>query len=193
VVTALPELILMAADAGIVGSLRWRQLAYQNGAFWVGLLDDWQPNYPAQPVAMFATYSLLHTGFQHMAGNLLALVWLGRIALDRVGPWVLLEIYAGAALAGAIAFALMTDATTPMVGASGAIFGLAGAWVVWDWQDSTTRGDTGALVTALRMVAILAALNVAIWLLQDQQLAWETHLGGFLAGAALAIWTSPRG
>ncbi|MEL7087257.1 MAG: rhomboid family intramembrane serine protease, partial [Planctomycetota bacterium] len=41
---ALPELCIWAADAGWIGSPLWRSLSVQNGAFWPGLLRDWQPN-----------------------------------------------------------------------------------------------------------------------------------------------------
>jgi len=53
------EAVLQAADLGVIGSTRWRQLAWQYGAFWAGLLHDWQPNYAAQPIAMFLSYSVL--------------------------------------------------------------------------------------------------------------------------------------
>ena len=48
------EMMLQGADFGLLGSPRWRGLVYQNGGFWRGLLDNWQPNYAAQPAVMFA-------------------------------------------------------------------------------------------------------------------------------------------
>ena len=124
---ALPELILQAADHGLIGSARWRPLAYQNGAFWAGLLHDWHPNYTAQPWVMFLSYSALHGGFSHLAGNLAALLVLGAIVVDRVGSRGFLVLWGLSALGGSVAFGVLSTSQQPMVGASGALFGLAGA------------------------------------------------------------------
>ena len=186
----LPELVLMAADAGLIGSRRWRFQAYSYGAFWAGILaDSWTPNYAAQPFAMFFTYSFLHAGAGHLIGNAVALAWLGSIALERLTPLRFLGLYAGATLGGALAFAALSASTSPMVGASGAIFGLAGAWLVWAWQDQPDSHRAWRF--AGQMLGLVILLNAVIWWLQDGQLAWETHLGGFATGAALA-WSLPR-
>ena len=182
--SALPELLLLGADGGFWGSARWRPLAYQNGAFWAGLLHGWQPNYAAQPVTMFFTYAWLHAGPGHLAGNLLALVWLGPGVVARRGTAGLALLWATATLGGGAAFGLLTANPAPMVGASGALFGLAAAWTVAEVRDCT--GIRPRVIRALGLTLLLVGLNAAAWLLQGGHLAWETHLGGFLAGLALA-------
>ena len=102
------ELTLEAADFGLIGSPLWRALAYQNGAFWAGLLHNWRPNYAAQPWLMFFTYAFLHGGFGHLAGNMVTLVFLGDIVERRAGRGGLAALYAVSALGGALAFGLMT-------------------------------------------------------------------------------------
>ena len=52
---ALIELLLIAGDLGWLPLRGVRSLAYQNGAFWAGLLDNWRPNYAALPGLMFLT------------------------------------------------------------------------------------------------------------------------------------------
>ena len=96
------ELVLIAADYGLIGSPRWRGLAYQNGAFWAGLLYNWRPNYTGQPGLMFFTYAFLHSGFGHLAGNMLTLFFLGSIVQDRVGQGWLVALYAVSAIGGAV-------------------------------------------------------------------------------------------
>jgi len=174
------ELVLTAADWGLIGSLRWRGLAYQNGAFWAGLLFNWRPNYDAQPWLMFVTYAFLHSGFWHLAGNMLTLFFLGSIVEERVGQRGLLTLYAVSAIGGAAAFAVLTSSPQPMVGASGALFGLAGAWQYWEWIDCRHGGLSRWPVW--RTVLGLVVLNVVLWVWMEGLLAWETHLGGFLAG-----------
>jgi len=174
------ELVLIAADHGLIGTPRWRGLAYQNGAFWAGLLYNWRPNYDAQPALMFVTYAFLHSGLGHLAGNMATLLFLGQIALERIGQRGLVALYAASAIGGAIAFAVLSSSPQPVVGASGALFGLAGAWQYWDWRDRRRAARPTWVVW--RMVLGLVLLNVVLWWWMDGLLAWETHLGGFITG-----------
>ena len=182
---SMVELTLVAADFGLIGDRRWRSIAYQNGAFWAGLLGNWRPNYPQQPVLMFFTYSFLHASFWHLAGNMLTLFVLGEFARDRLKVPGFLLLYILSAIGGAAVFALLTNTSAPMVGASGAIFGLFGAWQFWEWQELRRRGlGTGPV---RRMVLGLIVLNAVMWFAMDGILAWETHLGGFIAGWLTAM------
>ncbi|MDQ2089653.1 rhomboid family intramembrane serine protease [Marimonas arenosa] len=183
------ELVLMSADLGFIGSTRWRGLAYQNGAFWAGLLDDWRPNYVAQPWLMFLSYSFLHGGLSHLAGNMLILVFLGPAVQARVGQWKLLAIYVLSAIGGAAGFALLGNNPQPVVGASGALFGLAGALVFWEFADHRREGR--GLWPVASIVLVLIAMNVIFWVLLEGVLAWQTHLAGFVSGW-LAAWMLKR-
>ena len=184
VLTALPELVLLAADFGLVGSSLWRAQAYQNGAFWAGLLNNWQPNYPAQPATMFLSYAVLHSGFFHLATNLVVLLGFGPVIWKRSGNLGFLLLYLAAVLGGALAFGVLSDSPRPMVGASGGLFGLSGAWLCWDLADRRTTKE--ALWPNAAMVLGLFLLNAVTWALQSGALAWEAHLGGFIAGWVLA-------
>lgn len=186
----LVELTLMAADAGWLGSTRWRGLAYQNGAFWAGLLYDWRPNYSGQPVVMFASYAFLHGGFGHLLGNMVTLFALGAFVRDRVGTWGFVAIYVLSTIGGAAGFALLTTSPQPMVGASGALFGLAGALVYGDWVDRRAEGRR--LWPVGGMIAFLIALNLGMWVMLDGVLAWQTHLAGFIAGGLVAAMLTLR-
>lgn len=182
------EMLLQAADAGLIGTRRWRSLAYQFGAFWPGLLATWEPNYTGQPAAMFVTYAFLHGGLEHLLGNAVTLWSLGRIVVARCGQRGFVLLFALTSLGGALCFAALSAGTTPMVGASGALFGLAGAWVGWQWQD---RGPGGAW-RVLAIVAGLIGLNVGLYWWYSGGLAWQTHLGGFVVGLALTGWLGRR-
>ena len=176
----LIELVLVASDFGLIGSRIWRGMAYQNGAFWSGLLRDWRPNYAAQPWTMFVSYAFLHGGFWHLAGNMVMLVVLGGVVEDRVGQGGLLAIGGLSAIGGAAGFALLNSSPQPMVGASGVLFGLAGAWQYWELRDRQAAGQ--GLWPVARTVLWLVVLNVVFWVIMGGVLAWETHLAGFVAG-----------
>jgi rhomboid protease GluP len=187
--SVLPEAVLFAADMGLLGSSRWRPFAYQYGAFWAGLLHGWLPNFAWQPVTMFLSYIFLHAGPLHLVGNMLALWVLGQTTIEQQGPRRLLLIYLVASLGGGLCFGLLSRSPSPMIGASGAIFGLAGALLIWRWQDRRSLGHS-TLMAAVWLVGgamLLIVINVVMWWSQAGQLAWETHLGGALAGAATAI------
>jgi len=190
-VMTLIEAALLLADRGLLGTPRWRPMLYAYGAFWPGLLQGWQPNYPGQPVTMFATYAFLHGSWQHLLGNAATLTWLGLVLGRRCRPRTFGFLYAVSALGGGIGYGLLAPSAAPMVGASGAIMGLVGAWIVWDSRDRITEGDTPrrALIAALWMTAVVAAFNLAMFLLLDGLVAWQAHLGGFLAGV-VAGWVT---
>ena len=186
VVPAAIELTLTAADWGLLPVPRLRAYVYANGAFWAGLLDNWRPNYPAQPWLMFVTYSFLHASLWHVFGNILSLLLLMRLTEDDLRGWRFLFVYVVSAIGGALGFALLGTALNPMVGSSGAIFGLLG---VWRWREWSKIAEPKPFaLTLLRDVLALALVNAVMWWVQDRALAWEAHLGGFVAGVfAIAV------
>ncbi len=181
----LPELVLAGADLGLWGSPYWRALTYQYAGFWAGLLHDWRPNYRLQPWLMFATYGFLHAGVMHLAVNMVALFSLSRPLLRWLDQRRFALLYAVSLIGGAAGFGLLGPRDAPMVGASGALFGLAGAYLAHDLSVRARMGLAKAPV--FRSILWLVALNAVLWVALDGQLAWETHLGGFLAGWAFAI------
>ncbi len=192
---ALPiviELTLQAADARLVGSVRLRAMAYQYGAFWPGLLDNWTPNYPAQPWSMFVSYLFLHTGFWHLAGNMLTFALLFHFIRGELGGRRLAVIYLVSAMGGALGFALLGTQFQPMVGSSGALFGLVAAWRWRDWVTCDADGKSRfhwALFA--RDTLGVVVINAVMWVSEGGALAWEAHLGGYIAGVlAMLVWPS---
>jgi membrane associated rhomboid family serine protease len=190
-ICVMVEAVLFLADQGVLGSPRLRQEAYEWGGFWPGLLQGWRPNYPGQAALMFFTYGFLHGGPVHLAVNMVTLWSLGHAVLDRVGPWGFAGLYGASLIGGAAGFGLIAETFRPMVGASGALFGLAGGLLAWNYVDRFTFRE--GLWPVARLVLFLVAMNVAMWWALDGQLAWETHLGGFLVGWIAALLIDPRG
>ncbi len=188
--SALIELLLQLGDAGLLGVPRFRNLVYEYGGFWPGLLDDWRPNYPFQRWSMFLTYGFLHAGLMHLVLNMITLFVLGRVVTDRISGVKFSLLYGASILGGGIGFALLSEGFRPMVGASGALFGLAGAILAWDYVDRFTLKER--LWPVARAVLLLAVLNVALYYAMDRLLAWEAHLGGFVAGWIMALLIDPR-
>lgn len=177
---ALVEVVLWMGDSGIFFDPSLRLRVMSAGAFWSPLLHGAQPLYGAQPVTMFISHALLHGGFLHMAMNMAILLAMGRFVADRYGAAAILPIFLAGAIAGGAVYGMLTNVPIPMVGASGAVFAFLGVWIVWDWRRHVAVGISPKPV--LVRVAVLAGLNVVAWVALDGMLAWEAHLGGFLAG-----------
>ncbi|NRB00292.1 MAG: rhomboid family intramembrane serine protease [Rhodobacteraceae bacterium] len=190
VVMAAIEIALMLGDLGLWGGARLRQTVYEYAGFWPGLLRNWLPNFPAQPYTMFLSYGFLHAGVVHLIVNMITLVSLGPPVIARVGVGRFLLLYAASLMGGAAGYGLLAGSVTPMVGASGALFGLAGALISWDYVDRFTYRIE--LWPVIRAVLLLLGLNVVLWWAMSGQLAWEAHLGGFVAGWVAALILDPR-
>jgi rhomboid protease GluP len=167
------EALLSGADLGWWGQPYWRAQAYDLGALWPRILFGESGLYPLQSLTMFVSYGFLHAGVLHLAGNMTALAALGQVAVRRFGARRFLGILLVSAMSGGVAFVLLAPDSGPMVGASGALFGLVGALLP-------------RRATALaRVVGGLVVMNLVLWILSAGLLAWQAHLGGFVAGLAL--------
>lgn len=187
---AAVEGLLSLADRGVIADPTLRNRVFEVGAFWAELLHGAPGRFGAQPLTMFVSHALLHGGLVHMAMNVTILLALGRFAADRYGPGVLLPLFLTGAVAGGAAFGLIAGGAYPMVGASGAVFAFLGVWIAWDWRRHRAQGaPTGPV---LRRVAVLAGLNVLLYVGLGGMLAWEAHLGGFLAGLGLGGFLEAR-
>lgn len=166
-----------------------RRTALVYGAFWPGLLHGWAPVFPGQTMTMFVTYAFLHGSFLHMLFNMLILLYLGRETVQRLGQGGFLLVYLLCAIGGAAGYGLLATGNTPMLGASGAVFGLFGTTMYWEYQRLRLRRQSIAPIG--KFVLGLVVMNVALYVMAGGMLAWQAHLGGFLTGALLARIVTP--
>jgi membrane associated rhomboid family serine protease len=113
-------------------------------------------------------------GLTHIIFNMWALIVVGP-ALERVlGRVRFLAVYLVSALAGSVFYYLLAPANAAAIGASGAIFGLFGAWFVLARR---LRVDS-------RQIVLLIVLNLAITFIVPG-IALQDHVGGLVAGMSL--------
>ncbi len=122
------------------------------------------------------TAALVHSGFWHIGLNMLALWLMGRSLEPLLGRWRFLTLYVLSALGGSVAVALLSF-TTPVVGASGAIFGLFGALIVIGRHIGANIGG----------IAIILAINLAIGFIPGFNVSWQAHVGGLVVGALVGL------
>lgn len=185
----LIEAMLQIADIFAL-SQHLRITIYENGGFWVMLLYHWQPNYAVQPYTMFLTYGFLHAGLLHLGVNMITFWSLARGVIDRVGTRGCAQLYFGAMIGGGAGQTLLATNAHLVVGASGALFGLAGGLLAWAYVDRYTQHET--LWPVLQAAILLVALNIVLWWILGGQVAWQTHLGGFVSGWVIALLIDPR-
>ena len=136
------------------------------------------------------TATFLHASMLHIIFNVIWLVVLGLLFEERIGRARFLSIFLIAGVAGNLAYGLINfGGYIPAVGASGAISGLLGVvLVLYPFE------RTGLMVLPVPIpnapvwviVTLMLAFQIIFVLDPNSHVAWQAHLGGFLAGMALA-------
>ena len=147
---------------------------------------------PGKNVYLAAVLTMfLHVSIAHLFGNMLFLWVFGNNIEDRKGWWRFLLLYlSGGAIATAAQVAIDPSSTVPVVGASGAIAAVMGAYFVL-WPQA--RIKTIVVVGPVLLRKVQALWLLLFWLasqlfLVGSGVAWAAHLGGFTFGAAVGCW-----
>jgi membrane associated rhomboid family serine protease len=142
------------------------------------------------PPATILTSLFLHGGFMHLLGNMWFLWVFGYSVEEALGPVRFAIFYLVAGTLGALAqvFA-MPGSAVPMIGASGAIAGALGAYIMLYPRARITTLITIPLlwpVVQIRAWIFLGVWFLAQFLFPTAGVAWMAHVGGFIAGIGLA-------
>jgi len=137
------------------------------------------------------TATLIHGGWAHLALNLLMFVFCGRETERAVGAKGIVALYVvGAYAAAAMQWAFAPTSALPMIGASGAISAVVGAYAVLFGRRRAQR--LGPVPAHIVHIAWLAAAWIGIQLLigfagmGGVTVAIGAHIGGFVAGLIMA-------
>ena len=146
------------------------------------------------PAGSIFTAMFLHGGFFHLAGNMLYLWIFGDNVEDRFGHGRFVAFYLICGAIAALAHALLDmRSTVPMVGASGAVSGVLGAYFVLYPRANVLLAMPSVLarVPAVAMLALWFVGQLARSLLIEPGavgVAFSAHVGGFVAGVVLVRW-----
>jgi membrane associated rhomboid family serine protease len=131
------------------------------------------------------TAAFLHASIIHIAFNMLALWWIGAPVEQYLGRTRFIGLYLVSGLAGS-AGALVATPLQPVVGASGAIFGILGAMLILEWQATGRLGGNAMTLIVINLV-IGFAFNGA-----GGNISIGGHVGGLIGGIlatlAFARW-----
>lgn len=144
------------------------------------VLTVYDPAY--QPWRMI-TSMFAHASFFHLLFNMFSLYIFGPILERALGRGRFIALYFLAGFGGSVAVLLLAP-TSSVLGASGAIFGLMGAFFV---IQRSLGGNNPSLL-------IIIGLNLAIpFILPGSNISWQAHVGGLIVGATVAfIYTKTR-
>ena len=133
---------------------------------------------PYEPWRMLTSVFTHSPGFIfHILLNMYTLWIFGQILESMLGRARYVTLYLTTGLAGSVGVMFLSSPTTAVVGASGAIFGLLGAFLIIQRK---LGGNTTSLL-------ILVGINLVMGFLPGLNVAWQAHLGGLIAGVLLGL------
>ena len=179
-VMLLLEGLAQLSDRGWFGVFDLRSLMISYGAFWDFLFPPGAVDHPlflGQPYAMLITHAFLHAGTIHVLMNTVVLIALGKTLAIYFGLRLTLLTMLISAIVSAVMFGLLEKTPAPMVGASGVVFGLIGFWL------QASRAELGRSDRSLASIIMsLIVIHLLLHVFMGGQIAWQAHLGGFVAG-----------
>lgn len=181
-----------------------KEITYTFGAIPHNILT-FETGQPVNPAITVFSSMFMHGGFFHLAGNMLYLWIFGNNIEDRLGHLRFVFFYALCGVFAAYAHAIAAPKSMlPMIGASGAVSGVLGAYVLLFPKAMVhTLIFLGFFVTTVRIPALIVIgfwaiiqfLNgiVSAGLSDGGGVAWFAHIGGFLIGlVTVKLWLPRR-
>lgn len=172
--------------------LRWGTLS--------GSVTEWRAAMRDVRLLTLLTALFIHAGPVHLVGNLLFLLIFGLPSERTMGPWRFLLLFlAGGALANLAAAVLMGTPARAIIGASGGVSAVIGAYLAL-----FPRARLGVVVPLglwLEFIKVPAALLIGLWATLQLiftftgpsfgAVAWWAHLAGFVVGLLYALALKP--
>ncbi|HEX2192276.1 MAG TPA: rhomboid family intramembrane serine protease [Acidimicrobiales bacterium] len=155
------------------------------------------PLFPGKQVYLAVIYSMfLHGSWLHIGGNMLFLWVFGNNIEDRMGWFPYLLFYLAAGVVATLAHvAVQPSSTVPLIGASGAVAGVMGAYLVL-FPDVQIRSLFFFIIVLFRDIP--AKWLLGFWFVLQfftnpaEGVAWVAHVGGFVFGALVAFLLRDR-
>ncbi|WP_044349657.1 rhomboid family intramembrane serine protease [Dethiosulfatarculus sandiegensis] len=166
--------------------------AWLTGLGQIAYPPEWFPRF-----LTLLTYPFLHGGFLHLGGNMLYLWIFGNNVENAMGrPRFILFYFLGGVLSGLAQVVTAPSSEAPMIGASGAIAAVLGAYLVLYPQHKVVVLIW--LLFFVRLIRIPALVVLGGWFFLQvlgaggEGVAWMAHIGGFVAGLVLVRFFLPR-
>ena len=180
-----------------------KSIVYNYGAIPHNLIS-FKSNQPIHPIITIFTSMFMHGGLFHLAWNMLYFWIFGNNIEERLGHVRFIFFYLFCGVAAAFSHALLSPGSNiPMIGASGAIAGMLGAYILlYPMAKIHTLVLLGFYITVIKIPALIvigfwAIIQVVSGLISQGTtqggIAFFAHVGGFVAGlATIKLWQPRR-
>ncbi|MBI5205014.1 MAG: rhomboid family intramembrane serine protease [Nitrospirae bacterium] len=181
-----------------------KYIVYSYGAIPSNLIS-FDTMQPVHPVLTIFSAMFLHGGILHIAGNMLYLWIFGNNIEDMLGHFKFFMFYLTSGIVAAYSHAIMASSSSvPMIGASGAVAGVLGAYLLlFPRAKVHTLIFLGFFIEVVKIPALIvigfwAIIQVVNGLLTQGSaaqggVAWFAHVGGFLVGLlTIKLWLPGR-
>lgn len=200
--TALLATLMVAAFIWIAllpDDAAWRATLLRWGTL-SGSVTEWRAAIRDERLLTLISALFIHLGPVHLIGNLLFLFIFGLPAERSLGPWRFLLLFlAGGALANLAAALLMGTPARAIIGASGGVSAVIGAYLAL--FPNARLGVVVPLGVWLEFIKVPAALLIGLWAVLQLAftfvgpsfgaVAWWAHLAGFVVGLLYALVVKP--
>ena len=197
VVVCIAMFILQLFDA-----FSWQTLAFYPNQLW-----SWsdRPG-PFHGLAGLVMHMFFHGDPLHLASNLLALLVFGNNLEDALGHWRYLLFYLFSGIAAAVAQGALGNSMIPLIGASGAISAVMGAYLllhprarilILAFNIAPVMAPASLVVGFTVLVNVAMAYDISLLSRGSPspdltRIAWWAHIGGFAAGLLFLLALKPR-
>jgi rhomboid family protein len=194
---AIPCELTVGRPLSVVEARRTVRLGENEACDRSSVGDNSPPVFPGKQVYLAVIYSMfLHGSWLHIGGNMLFLWVFGNNIEDRMGwlPYLLFYLVAGV-VATLAHVAVQPSSTVPLIGASGAVAGVMGAYLVL-FPNVRIRSLLIFILVLIRDIP--AKWLLGFWFVLQfftnpaEGVAWVAHVGGFVFGAAVALLLRER-
>ncbi|NIO09427.1 MAG: rhomboid family intramembrane serine protease [Deltaproteobacteria bacterium] len=164
-----------------------------------GLVPAYLVNFDFRAILTLFTCMFLHGDLMHLIGNMLFLLVFGRKVETQLEVKNFLAFYLASGVTATMThMVIQPDSTTPLIGASGAISGILGAFLIYNPTTRITMILDPFFIYLLRRLTIRvpAWVFILIWFLlqlhfttqpASSTVAFWAHIGGFLMGGTMAL------
>jgi membrane associated rhomboid family serine protease len=181
-----------------------KRIVYAYGAIPHNIVS-FESTQPIHPLLTLFTSMFMHGGVFHILGNMLYLWIFGNNIEDRLGHFRFILFYLFCGIAAALSHTMVAaDSGVPMIGASGAVSGVLGAYILlFPMARIHTIIFLGFFVQSVQIPALIvigfwAIIQIVNGLITQGMpnqggIAWFAHAGGFLAGLiSIKLWQPRR-
>ena len=195
-VIAAGELVFWAGSAGLIGgmgygsnALRLEAVAqfsyFPDATRWMLQVGELRLDY----LWRFVTYPFVHTSFVEAVFVIVFTLALGKMTAESFPGWVVLAVFFGAAIAGALVYTLLVSDNTPLIGGFPAAYGLIGSYTFLMWVGYGAMGANR--LNAFRLIGFLLGIQLLFGVLFRSNNTWIAELAGFGAGFVIAALAVP--